>query len=297
MAGGLGHLSDPMVPHRYEIRKVRQDTHDTFTFELVSHEPGGPGGPGGPGERGSAGYMARFRPGQFNMLYVFGVGEVPISISGNPGDGSVLVHTTRAVGTVTRAMKQLKRGDVIGLRGPYGKPWPVEEARGRDVVLVAGGIGLAPLRPSICHLLDHREDYGRIVLLYGTRSPADILYRHELESWRARLDLDVYVTVDRATKDWRGSVGLVTGMIPRAAFDPLRTTAMICGPEVMMRYTVAELVRRGVGEESIFLSMERNMKCAVGFCGHCQFGPTFICKDGPVYAYPEISHLLNRREV
>ncbi len=273
---------DPMVPRRYEVRRVRQDTHDTFTLELTEVEGGG---------------ALTFLPGQFNMLYLFGVGEVPISISGDPGEAGVLVHTTRAVGTVTKVMKELKRGDMIGVRGPYGRPWPVMEARGGDVVIVTGGIGLAPLRPVICHLLAHREEYGRVVLLYGTRSPADILYRRELESWRARLDMDVLVTVDRAGGDWRGSVGLVTGLIPRAPFDPARTTAMVCGPEVMMRYTVAELRQRGVAAESIHLSMERNMKCAIGLCGHCQFGPTFICKDGPVYTYPEISHLLNRREV
>ena len=278
---GFG-AGDPMLPRRYEVRKIRQDTHDTFTLELTAVEGGG---------------AFSFLPGQFNMLYLFGVGEVPISISGDPEQAGVMVHTTRAVGTVTKAMKQLKRGEMVGLRGPYGRPWPVEEARGGDVVIVAGGIGLAPLRPVICHLLARREDYGRIVLLYGTRSPADILYRQELEAWRARLDLEVAVTVDRASGDWRGSVGLVTGLIPRAPFDPARTTAMICGPEVMMRYTVAELQRRGVDPARIFLSMERNMKCAVGFCGHCQFGPTFICRDGAVYAYPEIGHLLTRREV
>lgn len=278
---GFG-AGDPMLPRRYEVRKIRQDTHDTFTLELTAVEGGG---------------AFSFLPGQFNMLYLFGVGEVPISISGDPEQTGVMVHTTRAVGTVTKAMKQLKRGEMVGLRGPYGRPWPVDTARGGDVVIVAGGIGLAPLRPVICHLLARREDYGRIVLLYGTRSPADILYRHELEAWRARLDLEVAVTVDRANGDWRGSVGLVTGLIPRAPFDPARTTAMICGPEVMMRYTIGELQRRGVDPARIFLSMERNMKCAVGFCGHCQFGPTFICRDGAVYAYPEIGHLLTRREV
>lgn len=275
-------LSDPMLPARYKIERVTRETHDTFTFELAALE-----------EKG----IRPFLPGQFNMLYVFGVGEVPISISGDPGTPERLVHTTRAVGTVTKAMERLKPGGVIGVRGPYGRPWPVETAAGGDVVIVAGGIGLAPLRPAIRYLLARRADYGRIVLLYGTRSPLDILYRRELERWRARLDLDVYVTVDRATDDWRGSVGLVTSLVGRAPFDPGQTTAIICGPEVMMRYTVAELARRGVAEARIFLSMERNMKCAVGFCGHCQFGPAFVCRDGAVFAYPEISELLARREV
>ena len=275
-------LSDPMLPARYKIERVTRETHDTFTFELAALE-----------EKG----IRPFLPGQFNMLYVFGVGEVPISISGDPGTPERLVHTTRAVGTVTKAMERLKPGGVIGVRGPYGRPWPVETAAGGDVVIVAGGIGLAPLRPAIRYLLARRADYGRIVLLYGTRSPLDILYRRELERWRARLDLDVYVTVDRASDDWRGSVGLVTSLVGRAPFDPGQTTAIICGPEVMMRYTVAELAQRGVAEARIFLSMERNMKCAVGFCGHCQFGPAFVCRDGAVFAYPEISELLKRREV
>lgn len=275
-------LSDPMLPARYKIERVTRETHDTFTFELAALE-----------EKG----IRPFLPGQFNMLYVFGVGEVPISISGDPGTPERLVHTTRAVGTVTKAMERLKPGGVIGVRGPYGRPWPVETAAGGDVVIVAGGIGLAPLRPAIRYLLARRADYGRIVLLYGTRSPLDILYRRELERWRARLDLDVYVTVDRASDDWRGSVGLVTSLVGRAPFDPGQTTAIICGPEVMMRYTVAELAQRGVAEARIFLSMERNMKCAVGFCGHCQFGPAFVCRDGAVFAYPEISELLARREV
>ncbi|NBO65078.1 MAG: Ni/Fe hydrogenase subunit gamma [Acidobacteria bacterium] len=275
-------MRDPMMPERYEIRKITRDTDDTFTFELMPVEGEG---------------IRPFLPGQFNMLYVFGTGEVPISISGDPGKPDRLIHTIRAVGTVTKKMARLKRGGVVGVRGPYGRPWPVERAVGGDVVIVAGGIGLAPLRPVIHHLTSRRADYGRVVLLYGTRSPADILYRQELERWRARLDLDVSVTVDRANADWRGSVGLVTTLIGRAPFDPERTTAMVCGPEVMMRYTVDELRRRAVDPSQIFLSMERNMKCAVGFCGHCQFGPAFVCRDGAVFASPIISELLTRREV
>lgn len=273
---------DPMIPRPYVIQKVKPETHDTFTLELAPGE-----------EREELTYTA----GQFNMLYIFGVGEVPISISGDPTKPNLLIHTTRAVGAVTKVMQQLKRGDVIGIRGPYGKPWPIEVAKGNDVILVAGGIGLAPLRPAIYQLLARREKYGKIVLLYGTRSPADLLYRKELEVWRARLDMDVYVTVDRAMGGWRGSVGVVTTLIPRAPFDPFNATAMICGPEVMMRYTVTELGRRGVKEDHIYLSMERNMKCAVGFCGHCQYGPTFICQDGPVFNYQAIKGLFNLREI
>jgi NAD(P)H-flavin reductase len=173
----------------------------------------------------------------------------------------------------------------------------VAEAEGNDVVIVAGGIGLAPLRPALYSLLARREKYGRVVLLYGARTPTDILYRRELEQWRARFDLEVYATVDRAMSGWRGNVGVVTALVPRAPFDALNTVAMVCGPEVMMRFTVLELQKRGVAADSIFLSLERNMKCAVGFCGHCQLGPVFVCKDGPVFRYDRVKDWLARWEV
>jgi NAD(P)H-flavin reductase len=165
------------------------------------------------------------------------------------------------------------------------------------VVIVAGGIGLAPLRPALYHLIAERQHYGRVVLLYGTRTPDDIPFRRELQQWNSRFDLEVLVTVDRAVGHWRGNVGVVTSLIPRAPFDPESTLAMVCGPEIMMRFTVQELQRRGVAPENIYLSMERNMKCAVGFCGHCQFGPTFICKDGPIFRYDRLQPLLAIREI
>jgi len=280
--GQDGRATDPMLPRACRVERVRQETSDTFTLELAP-------------ENGAPGLV--FAPGQFNMLYAFGVGEVPISISGDPAKPEVLVHTTREVGMVTRAMRKLKAGDALGVRGPFGVGWPVTEARGADVVIVAGGIGLAPLRPALYQVLAARNYYGRVVLLYGTRTPADILYRRELEHWRSRFDLYVHVTVDRAIGDWRGNVGVVTSLIPRAPFDPGSTVALVCGPEVMMRFTVQELERRGVSTENIYISMERNMKCAVGFCGHCQYGPTFICKDGPVFRYDRIRPLLAIREI
>jgi NAD(P)H-flavin reductase len=255
---------------------------ETFTLELVP-------------ENGAAGLS--FAPGQFTMLYVFGVGEVPISISGDPARPQTLIHTVRAVGTVTRALQQVKRGNVVGVRGPFGSSWPLEEARGNDVVLVAGGIGLAPLRPALYSLLSQRDKYGRILLLYGARTPQDVLYAREIEQWRGRFDLDVEVAVDSASDAWRGQVGVVTTFIPKALFDPFNTVAMLCGPEVMMRFTVLELQRRGVEAEHIFVSMERNMKCAIGFCGHCQFGPTFICKDGPVLRHDRLQPWFGKREI
>jgi NAD(P)H-flavin reductase len=272
---------EPMLPQPYRVERQRRETADTFTLELSPVQ----------------GETPAFEAGQFNMLYVFGIGEVPISISGDPSQPQTLTHTTRAVGMVTKAMRALTPGAMVGVRGPFGSHWPVSEAMGRDVVLVAGGIGLAPLRPVLYQLLAQREQYGKIVLLYGTRTPADLLYRRQLERWRARFDLEVYITVDRAVGLWRGNVGVVTRLIPRAPFVPRDTIAMICGPEVMMRFTIMELLKRGVDAARIFVSMERNMKCAIGFCGHCQFGPTFVCKDGPVFRYDRIVDWFGQREI
>lgn len=274
--------NDVMLPVMCRIDRIQKDTIDTFTIELVPVTHNG---------------NFQYKPGQFNMLYVYGVGEIPISISGDPSEPNRLVHTTRVVGTVTRAMRRLKIGDMIGVRGPFGTHWPVEKAEGNDVVLVAGGIGLAPLRPALYYMLANRKKYGKIVLLYGTRTPSDIIYRSKLEQWRSRFDLDTHVTVDRADDRWMGNVGVVTTLIPHAPFDPLNTTAMICGPEVMMRYTAMALQKRGMPMERIYVSLERNMKCGIGLCGHCQFSSTFICKDGPVFGYDRVYELLNKREI
>ncbi len=274
----------PMLPQPYTVQRVRQETYDTFTLELVP--------------AGGAGGAFHFAPGQFNMLYAFGVGEVAISISGDPGRPQKLVHTIRAIGATTKALGRLRRGDTVGVRGPFGSAWPVAEAAGRDLVIVAGGIGLAPLRPVVYHVLRNRQKYGNVVLMYGARTPDDLLYTKEVEQWRGRFDVDVQVTVDRASSSsWRGTVGVVTNFIPRARFDPSETVAMICGPEIMMRFAVEEMAEMETNPDNIYVSMERNMKCAVGFCGHCQFGPTFICKDGPVFAYGKIQSLLNIRGI
>ena len=269
----------PLVPCPHRVQRRVRETADTFTLEIDA-------GDGAPA----------FRPGQFNMLYVLGTGEVPISLSGDPRRTSVLVHTTRAVGPVTHAMGRLRAGAALGVRGPFGTPWPLEIAVGRDVVLVAGGIGLAPLRPLVYELAARRRDFGNVVVLYGARSPDDLLFGREVARWEAA-DITVAISVDRATRDWRGHVGVVTTLVPRAPVDPARTTAFVCGPEIMMRFAADALHRRGVPDASIFVSMERNMKCAVGFCGHCQFGPSFVCKDGPVFAWPRVPGLLSMREV
>lgn len=268
-----------MAPVPCKVTAQWDVTEDTFGLRLAA----------------PAGYS--FQPGQFNMLYQFGVGEVAISISGDPAYPESLVHTIRGVGAVTKSLRNLRAGDVVGMRGPFGNSWPVEQAVGHDVVLVAGGIGLAPLRPALLHVLNNRNDYGRVVLLYGTRTPRDILFQQELQEWRGRFDMDVLVAVDAAGRDWHGSVGVVTKLIGRAPFDPHNAVAMVCGPEIMMRFTGRELVTRGIQPSMVYLSMERNMKCAVGFCGHCQFGSAFVCKNGPVFTYDDIGDLLDIREV
>lgn len=272
----------PMIPEPWLVRRVRKETHDVRTLEL---EP----------SRSDINFS--FAAGQFNMLYVFGVGEVPISMSGAPSNRGMLVHTVRAAGAVTQTMTRLNAGAVIGVRGPFGSCWPVEQATGGDVIIVAGGIGLAPLRPVLYTLLSARENYHRIFVLYGARTPKDLLYKKELERWRDRFDVEVQVTVDSAASDWQGHVGVVTTLISKADWDAKNATAMVCGPEIMMQFVIRELQKRGLASEKIFLSMERNMKCAVGFCGHCQFGPTFVCKDGPVFSYAGIRHWFETREI
>lgn len=274
--------ADPMVPRIVRVRKHTRDLPGHATLELVATD-------GAP--------LPRYQPGQFTMLYVFGVGEIPVSISGDASDGSRLVQTVRSVGAVSEAVTQLRAGDVLGLRGPFGTAWPTDELAGQDVVVVAGGLGLAPLRPSIYHLLNNRDRFGKVVLLYGTRSPEEILYRRQLESWRKRLDLQLEVTVDHAGAGWRGHVGVVTRLIPRISVDVTNATALVCGPEVMMRFAAAGLHDIGLAESAIWVSIERNMKCAVGLCGHCQFSGLFACKDGAVVRYDRVRRLMGMREI
>ena len=275
-------VQDPMVPSPFVIRRVQKETYDVFTIEL---------------EPADDPKDFPFAAGQFNMLYVFGVGEIPISLSSDPRAAGTLKHTTRVVGTVTKALARLKRGDVLGIRGPYGTSWPLEEAAGKDVLIVAGGIGLAPLRPVLYQLFSQRNKYGKITLLYGAKTSKDIIYKRELEKWGKRFNIDVKVTVDKASEDWNGNVGVVTTLIPQIPLDPSRTITMICGPEVMMRFTIVELQKYGMGDTSIFISMERNMKCGIGLCGHCQCGPLFMCKDGPIFRYDRIKDFFGKREL
>ena len=272
-------IADPMAPTPLMVLQRRDETHDTFTLSLEPTEP------------------FAFKPGQFNMLYPFGIGESAISISGDPAAPRRLVHTVRQVGNVTEALARLRPGDVVGVRGPFGQPWPLDQARGGDLLFVAGGIGLAPLRPAILWAIAHRESYGRVIVLVGARTPGDIVFVDEVQEWRSHFDLEVEVTVDSADSSWRGPVGVVTQLLPAVEFDRADVTAMVCGPEIMMRFTAGDLIKRGVPPSSIHVSIERNMKCGIGLCGHCQFGPYFVCRNGPVFRYDLVERLLTVKEV
>ncbi|MFQ5966642.1 MAG: FAD/NAD(P)-binding protein [Acidimicrobiia bacterium] len=272
--------ADPMLPRTFRVTNRRQETPEvvTLTFEPADH--------------GSA---LGGDPGQFTMVYVFGIGEVPLSVAGV--ENGRLIHTVRPAGAVTKAICALEPGELAGVRGPYGAGWPLAEATGHDVVIAAGGLGLAPLRPVMTALLENRTDFEYVSLVYGVRSPSDLLYADELHQWRSRFDAEIEVTVDRSEAGWLGDVGVVTTLLGRIPFDPANTTAMVCGPEIMMRVTARELADRGVPGSSIHLSLERNMKCAIGFCGHCQFGPDFICRDGPVRPFDLVANRMRIAEL
>jgi NAD(P)H-flavin reductase len=264
-----------MAPRSFTVHEEPvRETADTWTLTL---EP-------------CSGEQLDVAPGQFVMVYAFGIGEVPISVSARP-----LVLTVRAVGAVTTAICASKAGDVVGVRGPFGNAWPITECDGADVVVVAGGIGLAPLRPVLLTALEHRGSCGEIVLLYGARSPADLLYKDALERWRSTAA--VHTTVDAAGPEWTGRVGFVPQLLPGAEFEPDATMAFVCGPEIMMRLSADALIERGVAPERIFVSLERNMRCGLGHCGHCQLGPTLICRDGAVYSYDVAKPWLEVREL
>jgi NAD(P)H-flavin reductase len=281
---GSGAIADrgPWVPSPYVVRSRNEETSDIATLVLAPTE-----GVVSPPSQ----------PGQFNMLYAFGVGEAAISIAAPRGPAGEIVHTVQALGATSRALFSAPPGTCVGVRGPYGTGWPIERAVGHDVILAAGGLGLPPLRPVLYRLLAERDRYGRIEVVYGARTPKHLVYYDELQRWRARPDLRFQVTVDAAGRDWYGDVGVVTTRLPDTRFEPANTVAFVCGPEVMMRFTVQALLARGLARESIFLSMERNMKCAVGLCGHCQFGPDFVCRDGPVLSYARLEPYLSVREV
>jgi NAD(P)H-flavin reductase len=268
--------ANPWLAHTVRIAGITAEITGVTTYDLEFTDPAQ-----------AAGY--RFLPGQFNMLYLPGVGESAISLSAHPQSRGRWAHTIRTAGNVTQALARLGQGSTLGLRGPFGSSWPIAEYEDCDILFVAGGIGLAPLRPAIYHVLDRRSHYGRVTLLYGARSPEGMLYTREYDRWTSE-GFDVQTTVDRAATDWMGNVGTVTVLLDRLSLArPEKTILFTCGPDVMMHFTAQGALRRGLTAEQVWLSAERSMQCAVGLCGHCQLGPEFICKDGPVFRYDRLA--------
>ncbi|MBB4284588.1 FAD/NAD(P)-binding protein [Roseospira goensis] len=280
--------SAPLHPRPVRVLETRAEMPGCTTLRVAPADPADAADPAG---------ACGFAPGQFYMVYVFGLGEVPISVSGDAARPGELTFTVMAVGAVTRALCAVRPGQTLGLRGPFGTAWPVEALTGRDVIVMAGGLGLAPLRPAIYHLLRHRDRYGAVALLYGTRQPRSIVFAPDLTGWREAAAIDVAVTVDSGDRDWSGHVGVVTELLKGRRLDPARTAALLCGPEIMMRFSAYALRDRGVAAGAIHVSMERNMKCGVRMCGRCQYGPFFVCDDGPVFSFDRVEHLFGIREV
>jgi len=239
----------------------------------------------------------RFAPGQFNMVYLFGVGEVAISIVSDPEEPEFLDHTIRAVGRVTKAIAQLQPGDALGIRGPFGRGWPLEAIRGKDIVIVTGGLGCAPVVGAIEYIFRRRSQYGAVKILHGVKTPHDLLFRERFDAWRRQPDTEVLLTSDQPDKTLHYHVGVVTELFEQVAVDPARTVALMCGPEIMMRLGAPILIGRGIPATSIYVSLERHMECGIGLCGHCQMGPYFLCKDGPVMRYDRVAQWLGRAGV
>jgi NAD(P)H-flavin reductase len=241
--------------------------------------------------------MYRFAPGQFNMLYVPGVGEAAISVSSDPNCIETLDHTIRLVGSVTRGIDRLDQPALVGLRGPFGRGWPLAAMEGKDVVIVAGGIGLAPLRPVIYWVLHNRDHYRRVVLLYGCRTPEDRVFAGELEQWDKGGSIQILVTVDNATGAWAGPVGVVTSLLRRIKVNAERTVVLVCGPKVLNHVAAWNFLQLHVPPENVYVSLERNMNCGFGRCGHCQYGAKFMCKDGPVFCFSEVADVFGKEEI
>jgi NAD(P)H-flavin reductase len=273
------HSQHPMTPMWAKLVDVVNEAPGVSTYWLKFNDP-------------AVQKSFCFKPGQFNLLSVPGYGEAAISISSDMSDQEKIGHTIRLAGNVTNAISRLKVSDMVGVRGPFGSAWPIIESKGKDIYMAAGGIGLPPLRPVIYHIMKNRADYGKVVVLYGARTPQDLQFPEEYQAWRAA-DIEVLVTVDRADNRWEGRVGVVPLLFYHLRMDPHNSVAFTCGPEIMMRFVVYEALARRLPEENIFVSFERNMKCGFGSCGHCQLGPYFVCKDGPVFSYKQLEPYFN----
>ena len=270
-------MHNPHRPHQARVVERVQESGSVFTLRLEFLDS-------------EMRDNYRFAPGQFNMVYLYGVGEVAISIVSDPKDPKLLDHTIRAVGRVTNGISQLKDGDIIGLRGPYGRGWPMVEAEGRDVVVITGGLGCAPVVSVINYITQRREQFGKLTILQGVKLPKDLIWRDRFERWINEPNTEVFLAADKGDPSWPWHVGLVIELFDQMKLSE-NTIVMMCGPEGMMRVCIHELLLRDIPESAIYLSMERNMQCALGQCGHCQFGPDFVCKDGPVFSYDQIKPL------
>jgi sulfhydrogenase subunit gamma (sulfur reductase) len=273
---------DAGAPHAATVVERTQESPTIFTFRLRLDDA-------------TAQAAYRFAPGQFNMLYLYGVGEVPISIMSDPEERDGIGHTVRALGRVTHGLAALQPGDKLGLRGPFGRGWPLQEMSGRDVVLVLGGLGCAPVVSVIRYILKRRERFGKLVIIQGVKHSEDLIWREQFDRWSHLPDTQVLVAATQGGALWPWHVGRVTEVFGLANFDPARAAAMMCGPEGMMRVAAEHLLARGLPESNLYLSMERNMQCAVGRCGHCQLGGTFVCGDGPVFAWRQVKSLLEHK--
>lgn len=278
------HTHDPnlLLPHDAEVVAREQESGNIFSLRVRLADE-------------ALRTSFRYAPGQFNMLYLYGVGEVPISIVNDAQGGQALIHTVRALGRVTRGLAQLKVGDRLGLRGPYGRGWPLAAAQGKDVLVVTGGLGCAPVVAVIYHVLRNRGHYGHLTIIQGVRHSDDLIWKEHYNRWRAQPNTTVLLAADKAGPGWPWHVGLVTELFREIDIDPQRVMAMLCGPELMMRAAIEELIARGLPESMLYLNMERNMQCAVAQCGHCQYGSRYVCRDGPVFAYTEVKNLLGVR--
>jgi NAD(P)H-flavin reductase len=274
--------SSAMAPVPYRVRERRVENFESATICLEPTQQ----------------RLAPPLPGQFMMLYAYGVGEIAMSVSGVPSsDDDAIGHTIRAVGAVSNALHDADVGTIVGVRGPFGTDWGLESCVGRDLVIVAGGCGLAPLRPVIVQALEQRSRFGRVVVISGTRTPLQSLFRDEVDEWTQNPYLDAVPIVDAADPDWPWQVGLVTEPLRRLTLEPARTTAMICGPEPMMQFSALALMEHGMAANDIRVSLERNMQCGIGWCGHCQLGPLLVCRDGPIVGYDVAAPLMQVKEL
>jgi len=272
--GSLG-LTSIYLPALAEITRTEQLTKMEKLFEI----------------RLKNGQELGHQPGQFVEVSLFGIGEAPISVSSSPTKKGSFELAVRSVGNVTKALHQMNPGASLGIRGPFGKGFPVEEIKGKDILFVAGGIGLVPLRSLINYVLDKRSDFGRVIVFFGAKTPAEQLFLHELARWRTSKEMEYLETVDRSDGSWKGNVGVITTLFPKVTLDPKNTVAVIVGPPIMYRFAILEAQVKGIPDDQIIVSLERRMKCGVGKCGHCQINDIYVCQEGPVFNYARIKNL------